>query len=88
MCTSYTVILIMNVEMRHSRNDTLDENKHIDCKITSKNTLCVLHTRYTVILIRNVKMLHSRNDILDENKHIDYKISSKNTLCVLHMQLF
>ena len=35
--------MIRNVEMRHSRNDILDENKHIDCKITSKNTLCVLH---------------------------------------------
>ena len=29
--------------MRHSRNDILNENKQIDCKITSKNTLCVLH---------------------------------------------
>ena len=32
--------------MRHSRNDTLDENKHIDCKITSKNTLYVQYFIY------------------------------------------
>ena len=30
MCTSYAVIPIRNVEVRHARNDTLDENKHID----------------------------------------------------------
>ena len=27
----FVVILIRNVKMRHSRNDILDENKHIDC---------------------------------------------------------